>query len=380
MIVFKTTMKIIKKYKFTILLYTLLLVLFTGLNFQTSESATGFVAQKPDILIINHDVNKGVTKNLIDYLSTKCQIKDIEDHKKEDALFYRDVSYIIEIPKDYREDFLNGQNPEITVQSTGDYEASLASMILNKYARVSLAYQSQITDENELINAINDTLVEQTKTEITSHLDTTQLSKASFYFSFLNYSLLAGCVYVLCLVLSSYKDINVHKRTIISSMNYKKFNRQLLCSLSLVALMMWCFYIILSFVMVGDVMFSMNGLLYIANSFVFALCALSIAFLIGHLVQSRNAMNGIINVVALGSSFLCGAFVPAQFLPDSVLTVAHILPSYWYIQSNELIKTCEVFDITTLQPILINMGVIVLFIIGFVLITQVISLKKRKMA
>ena len=80
-----------------------------------------------------------------------------------------------------------------------------------------------------------------------------------------------------------------------------------------------------------------------------------------------------------GSSFLCGAFVPVKWLPDTILKIAHILPSYWYIQNNEAVKTLEVINLETLKPILINMGVVMLFALFFVIVTNMITKKKRKL-
>ncbi len=381
MIVFKTTCQIVKKYKITILLYTILLVLFTAMNFQTNESTATFEVVKPDVLIINNDKNIGVTKNLITYINQKCNVKEIEndEEKISDALFYRDVSYIIYIPNNYREDFLNGKNPKIDIKKTGDYESSLAEMLLNKYLDIASIYQSKVNDEEKLIDMINETLIQKTNTEITSSLDTNSLAKATFYFNFLNYSILAGCVYTLCLILSSFKKKSINKRTVISSMNYKVFNNKLLLSTFLVAIVMWIFYILLSFILVGKVMFTMNGLLYIANSFIFTICALSISLLIGNLVNDKNAINGIINVVALGSSFICGAFVSMELLPESLLKFAHILPSYWYIKTNEMIGSLEEYSLISIKPLLINMGVLVLFIILFIIIINLVTKKKMKM-
>ena len=161
-------------------------------------------------------------------------------------------------------------------------------------------------------------------------------------------------------------------------MNYKTHNRQLLVANTLLAIGLWIFYVVLSFILIGDVMFTTHGFMYMANSFVFTICAVTIAFLIGNLVINKNAINGIVNVVALGSSFLCGAFVPMEWLPDSVLKIAHILPSYYYISSNERLKSLEMFDFESMKPILMNMGIILLFTIGFVIATNVISKKKRR--
>ena len=206
------------------------------------------------------------------------------------------------------------------------------------------------------------------------------MKKATFYYNFTNYSILAGCVYVICLILSSFKEERIAKRTIISSMNYKKYNRYLLLSNSLFAIVLWFFYVVLSFILVGNVMFTEHGIIYIVNSFVFTICAVTIAILIGNLANNKNAINGIVNVIALGSSFLCGAFVPMEWLPDTVLKIAHILPSYYFISSNEMITQLEVVNFESMRPILFNMGIILIFTIIFAFITNIVSKKKRKIA
>ena len=251
-------------------------------------------------------------------------------------------------------------------------------MLLERYSKVANSYQKIITSEEELIGKVNETLEKQTQVEITSKLDTDQLQKASFYYNFTNYSILAGCVYVICLILSSFHEEKIAKRTIISSMSYHSHNRKLLVSNSLFAFFLWGMYVLLSFPLVGNIMFTMHGLVYIINSFLFTICALTIAFLIGNLVSNKNAVNGIVNVVALGSSFLCGAFVPMEWLPDTVLKIAHILPSYYYIKSNELLREIETVNLEALHEIIINMGIIVAFAIGFTIIANIVARKKRK--
>ena len=251
-------------------------------------------------------------------------------------------------------------------------------MLLERYIKTANLYKQNILDEDELIKKINETLAKQTDVEITSKLDSNSLNKASQYYNFANYSILAGCVYVICLILSSFKEKKIDKRTIVSSMNYKEHNRKLLLSNGLFACCLWIFYVAVSFVLIGDIMFSIHGLIYIINSFVFTICAITIAFLIGNLVNNKNAINGIVNVVALGSCFLCGAFVPMEWLPDFVLKIAHILPSYYYIKSNELVKSLEIVNFVSMQSIIINMGIVLLFSFGFVMITNMVTKRKRK--
>ena len=106
MTVFKTFLKILNKCKVPIIMYTTFLIGFGGFNMQTSENSTNFVASQPDVFIINHDKEEGVTKNLIAYIEKNCEIKEIKEDEQaiDDALFYRDVNYMIDIPEHYRED------------------------------------------------------------------------------------------------------------------------------------------------------------------------------------------------------------------------------------------------------------------------------------
>lgn len=379
MTVFRAFLKVLNKCRVPIIIYTVILIAFAGFNMQTSDNSTNFVATKPDVLIINNSSESKLITNFIDYIKSNCNIIDIKNNEEaiNDALFYRDVNYIIYIPINYKEDFFNGKNPVIEIKSTGDYQASFAEMILSRYIKVANTYCKNIKDEDELISKINDTLSKQVDIEITSKLDTNSLDRATFYYNFTNYSILAGCVYVICLILSSFKDTKIQKRTIISSMKYKEYNRKLLLSNSLFAITMWLFYVILSFILVGNIMFTMHGLMYIINSFVFTICALVIAFLIGNIILNKNAINGIVNVVALGSSFLCGAFVPMEWLPDSVLKIAHVLPSYYYISNNEIIKQLETFSIESFRPIIMNIAIIIVFTIVFFIISNIVSKSKK---
>ena len=316
MTVYKTFFKVVNKYKFLIIIYTAMLILFAGFNMQTSQNSTNFVAEKPDVLIINNDKEQKLSKNLVEYIEKNSNIVDIENDEeaRNDALFYRDVSYIIYIPENYSKDFLNGLNPEINIKSAGDAGSSYAEMMLTRYIKVANLYQKELQNEDELIKTINETLEKEAETEITSKLDTDNLSRAAFYYNFMNYSILAGCVYVICIIISSFREEKIRKRTVISSMNYKKFNRQLLVSNGMLAFILWFLYVVLSFILIGNIMFTTHGLILIANSFVFSICSLTMAFLIANLINNKNAINGIINVVALRFKLFMWCFCASRMV------------------------------------------------------------------
>ncbi len=378
MTVFKTFWKVVKKYKGTVLLYTIILLVFGIINMQTKESNINFVGTKPDILIINEDKEGKLSKNLENYLRKNCNCIELKQEEIDDALFYRKINYMIHIKKNYSKEIMENKNPEIDVKSTRDYNASLAELMLKRYVKVQNVYKTKIKNEEDLIQQINKNLKENTTVQISSKIDNKQVENASYYFSFASYSIMAVVIFVICLVLSSFKEKNVNKRTLTSSMNYKKYNRYLLIASLLYALVVWIIYIILGIIILKDIMLTPRGGIYALNSFCFTFTSLTLALLISNLVKDKNAVNGIVNIIALGSSFLCGAFVPQEFLPDNVLKIAHMLPTYFYISSNELLKKIEVINLKELQSIFQNCLIMFLFAIFFIIVNNRISKYKRK--
>lgn len=125
-------------------------------------------------------------------------------------------------------------------------------------------------------------------------------------------------------------------------------------------------------------MWSAQGAMLILSSLIFTVCVVALAFLLANIVKGRNALNGIVNVIGLGSSFLCGVFVPMSLLPDAVRAIAHVLPSYWYIEANNLIINLEEFSWEKLAPVLSCFLVVLGFALVFVIATNIISTHRRK--
>ena len=380
MTVFKTFFRIVNKLKPTIILYTALLIIFGAVNMKTSDNNINFVNSKPDILIINQDVNKGLTKNLIDYMKKNSNIVKVENNEEKinDSLFYREISYVIYIPKDYRKNVLLGKNPKLDIKKTDEYDAHLSEMMLKRYIKLQNIYNEEAGSEDELITLINDNINDDANIKITSKVDTSKTYNIAYYFNFASYSILAIIIYIICLVLCSFKEESISKRINISSINYKSHNNKILLASIVFSSIVWLLFVIIGVIVVGDIMFSIRGLISIINSFIFTFCALTLSILISSLTNNKNAISGIVNVIALGSAFLCGAFVPAEYLPNSVLNFAHILPAYYYINSNDLLKNIDVINISSMHPIIINMIIIIIFSILFIILNNVVTRKKRK--
>lgn len=379
MIVFKTILKILNKLKGLIILYTIMLISVTLVN-QTSGNVDSFEEVKPSVIIVNNDKSKnGVTNHFIKYLENHMEVKDIDignEEKIDDALFYRDVSLVVYIPDGFGDDLLDSKDVSVEYKISGDKGSSYGKMLVQNYFDSFNIYNIYY-DGDELFYRLDNALNLDVNVEVKSKIDTNSLSRMARFFNFLNYAILAGCVYSISMILASLKSENVRKRTIVSSYDYKKYNRIVLEACSIVIIGMWILYMILALIIFKDLFISMNGLWYVINSFVFSLCSLCIGFLIGNITQNKGAISGIVNVVSLGSSFLCGCFVPFEFMPDYVIKIAHIFPTYYFVINNEALKVMDNFSLSSVSPLIFNMGIVLIFGVCFVIITNYVSKKKQ---
>lgn len=380
MTVFKTFWKIVNKYKGTIILYTVMLISFGGINLASNDTTTTFTSTLPNIAIVNNDQKSVLTNNLISYLSENSKVVDIEndEEKINDALFYRDVSYVVYIPKNYTNDVLKGMNPTIDIKSTNDYTSSLEEMMLTDYLNLQNTYLKLTTDQAKLTNYINDTLKDKSEVVLTSKVDTKSFSKVSRYFNFASYSILAVVIFIITLVLTSFKEKTVNKRIVVSSMNYKKHSGLILKSSLLYALIVWVLFSLLAIILLGKSLLNIRGLLLSLNTLIFTLQALTFALLISSLVKNKDAIGGVVNVVALGSAFLCGAFIPSMYLPEKVVSISHIFPAYYYNNSNDLVTSLEVINLTTLKPFITNIMMMLVFMLVFIVLNNFVIKNKRK--
>ena len=379
MIVFKTILKILNKLKGLIILYTIMLISVTLVN-QSSDNVDSFEEVKPSVIIVNNDKSKnGVTNHFIKYLENHMEVKDIDignEEKIDDALFYRDVSLVVYIPDGFGDDLLDSKDVSVEYKISGDKGSSYGKMLVQNYFDSFNVYNNYY-DGDELFDRLDNALNVDVNVEVKSKVDTNSLSRMARFFNFLNYAILAGCVYSISMILASLKSENVRKRTIVSSYDYKKYNRIVLGACSIVIIGMWLLYMILALIIFKDLFISMNGLWYVINSFVFSLCSLCIGFLIGNITQNKGAISGIVNVVSLGSSFLCGCFVPFEFMPDYVIKIAHIFPTYYFVINNEALKVMDNFSLSSVSPLIFNIGIVLIFGVCFVIITNYVSKKKQ---
>lgn len=391
MIVFKTFWRIMKRYWWIVFIYVAILTSLSVINLKTAP-VTDFVDTKPEITIVSQDpsdlATKPFTKNFLNYLSKNTKIIDLKESETTDALFYQKISMILYLPKDLESKIISGQKITLDYRTSGNYTAELSKNLIKRYfelqrteifeSKNSSKEQSNILSEDseKIISSLNQRL-DQSPTVRLASKNATNLSKIAAFFNFASYTIMAIILYVTCFINASFNKSPVKKRTMVSSLHLKKYSFSLLLANSIFAFSVFALLTTLSFFVLGDIVLTPFFIFEILNILLYTLAALTLAELVSTFNLSRDAVSGVVNLLSLAPAFLSGAFVPTYFLPSFVLTIAHIFPTYWFIDTNNKITTMTEFNFSSFLTILPNLLVLVLFSIIFIVANLVLSKKKR---
>ena len=391
MIVFKTFWRIMKRYWWIVFIYVATLTSLSIINLNAAP-VTDFVDTKPEITIVSQNpsdlATKPFTKNFLNYLSKNTKIIDLKESETTDALFYQKISMILYLPEDLESKIISGQKITLDYRTSGNYTAELSKNLIKRYfelqrteifeSKNSSKEQPNILSEDseKIISRLNQRL-DQSPTVRLASKNATNLSKIAAFFNFASYTIMAIILYVTCFINASFNKSSVKKRTMVSSLHLKKYNFSLLLANSIFAFSVFALLTTLSFFVLGNIVLTPFFIYEILNILLYTLAALTLAELVSTFNFSRDAVSGVVNLLSLAPAFLSGAFVPTYFLPSFVLTIAHIFPTYWFIDTNNKITTLTEFNFNSFLTILPNLLVLVLFSIIFIVANLVLSKKKR---
>ena len=383
--VYKAFYKVILKNLNQIMIYVVVFIsLAVGLaNANTNSVDTNFTETKVKIAFINYDTNSTLVEGLKNYLSKNTSIMNIpEDTQKlQDALFFREVEYIVKVPKGFTEGILSGKAIQLEKTTVpGSTSGIYIDSIINKYLNTAKTYTSNMENlsDDKLLSYVENDLAQKTEVRLNNSVDeVSKNEKTAVYFNYLAYSLFAILILGVCSVMIVFNNTDLKKRNLCTPVKLKNMNFQLILANLSYAVLAWFAMIVTSFFMYGSYMFTGRGLLFLLNSFVFTFAALSISFLIGNIIKSKNAMSAASNVVSLGTCFISGVFVPQDFLGKSVLTLASFTPNYWYVKSNDSIASLVNFNMENLAPIFLNMLIVIGFAVAVLTVTLVVIKQKR---
>lgn len=349
--VFKTFIKITLKNLPTAMVYLIVFVIIAICIANSGKSESGFQETKLSVCVIDED-NTDASKALTEYIGSTNELVEIENDKDSilDALFYFRIQYVLTIKEGYEDKLSSGETQGLftNYQRPGSYSGILFESSLDEYISTVSAF---ITGGNELSDAVakaEDALsqeAEVTKETFSNEQDPDYSEKFAYYYQYLSYVLIMVVTNMLCPVLLTMNRKEIKNRTTCSSISMTKQTMQITLGSTLTFIAIWIVFVVIGFFM-NDGSLGERNWLAVLNSLVFMFVAAGITLLISSFAPGKNAVSMISNIIGLGMSFLCGAFVPQSLLGDGVLKAARFLPAYWYIRANNMLSgfSGEAFD------------------------------------
>lgn len=337
--VFKAFFKILNKNKTTMLVYMVIylaLIFMYSFNGQKNDTSD-FSKVSMEIGVENRDNGK-LGEALVSYLEKGNEIKEIPKGREEllDAMYYRDIQYVLIIPEDFTEKFLAGERDEVLEGTVvpGNNTAYLAEMEIDEFLQNLGMYIDGGYELKQAAQKTLDNMEKESKVEFLNVEDSETKPTAAYYFDYIPYIFLCVMVVSLSGVLMIFNEKDLDARNRCSSMSFFQRNLQMILGSVGIMLLEYGVFMTVAWIMYPDYMGSVRGILSMGNALIFMLVCLSIAFLAGRQAKDDGQLNMIANIVGLAFSFLGGVFVPIELMNKGMQKVAKFVPSYWYVSSN----------------------------------------------
>ena len=363
--VFKNYFKIVKAHGITLLIYTavflVLAMFFVNSNKDKSYSSV-------DVSIyVKDNAQTILSKNFYDFLDNNMEIVAMDEDMVEDNLFYEIVSAAVEIPKDF------DTTREVKYKSAPENMYAMACKEkINQYLNQVASYEAGGFSTEEASKFASEDMSKKIDVSIAGVSKDGIDEGVTIYFNFLNYLVLVQVILIVATIMTTYKKEPLNSRNKVSPVTKVSQNLQLWLGHVVSGLCIWAMYMVI-FIIIYKVKSPEVLRLLMLNSFVFTVVAVTLAILISKFVTNENALQGILNVVALGSSFLAGAFVPQELLSETTIKIAKFLPSYYYVRNNNILASDTQFS-----AISKNILIMLAFALGFFIISIFVKPNRRE--
>ena len=348
-----------------------------------TQNSTSFEAKNCNIVINDLD-NSPISQALTDYLTSIHSLTKVADFSAEtiqDNLYYQRIHYYLELPKGFSEKLLNGEHDTLyTYSMRADSAAGyFVTQQINSYVKTLYLYTEGGFLEQDAISSAKKALQSGNATSMVSYEEEsdTQNTGLMAYYQYLAYTILMILCSLIPPIMNTIKNKDVEARMSISKLPETKKNMCFSIACASFCFLIWLLFIVVSIAAFGPAaIFSKTGGLYVLNSLVFGLIAITISLIVGSFRLNENVISLIANIVALGMAFLCGVFVPQNYLGSNVLSASKFLPAYWYVKNvNMLAGSCgEVFSESSYWN---HLGIEALFLAALFCVYLVVVRRKR---
>lgn len=363
MTVFRCFLKMAQRNsKMVVLYFAIFLTISVSIQFATEgKSMDGFEEESLDLAVIDRS-GSVLAGELTQYLARHHHLVELPDDEDaiQEALFYRNVYYVVIIPAGSGEDAAcKVQTIKIPGTDSAYYVDQQISQFLN---RVRVLEAAGFSGQEIYERAAQ---IDRVQTEV-GMLDKNGHGGVQapyvFMFQYMPYIILSIICYVIGSIMIGFRSREVRRRMECSAMPPRRQNGQLVLGYLTLGGGIWLVCVLMPVLLYGkELLADPNMPLYMVNALAVTLVSLAISFTVGTLVRTEVVLSAVANVAALGMSFVCGVFVSMDVLGRGVKAAAQFLPFYWYESVNRILAMNTGFTQAQAWGIIEGLGIQGLF-------------------
>lgn len=361
------------------------LAIFLGIAIPITKLIPGaaepYYADSAEPIAVADSDNSIISKGLHDYLKKTQRVKNIETDTDsiQDALYFRDIEFLVSIPPGYGKSLLEGSVPVLNTTSVpNSYSGIYISMQIEQYLSFLRIYIAAGLSPQEAVQKTEEVM--NTKAEVSLVNDGKTLSqsyKFMFYYQYIPYMLLGILVQIIGLIFLSFNKEEVRRRTLCSSTTLRSRNIQLFFGCAVLGTAILLIVLVISFVLYGSEL-SQSGVFpwLLLNSLTFLIVSISLGFLVGSIAKNDNQLSALATSIAMIFSFLGGIFISQELMGSQVQKISRFIPTYWYIAINKILGYAQSTVNLETSSFIQNMGIQLAFAVAFFSLALAVSKRK----
>lgn len=374
---FKTSLKIVAAHRIYVLVYLMALSLL-GLNAgaaRSDDTSSQVKEATASVAVIDRD-GSTVSRGVKDYVESVGKVQPLEDSRQaiQDATAQNRISYILIIPAGYgqrlQEAARQGTEPP-RMDTVIGYESAAGSLMnahTDSYLGQVTGYLSTLTDDPaRAVTLAKETMNHSAPAKRIAQ-DATPLPHGFVvYAMFSFYPIMAFAIVTISTLMTSLGRRSVHSRLTAAPVSGRSRSLGTIGACLMIGLVGWLWIFGLGVANLGNsAVMTSTPLLGVVGAALgaYMLVAVSLGFLLGQVGLGHNAASAVANIGGLAMSFLSGAWVPTEWLPDAIVQASKFTPGYWAAQAISGAYTADSMSAAVIRPLLVDCGICTLFAVA----------------
>ena len=383
---FKTCVRVVAAHRLYILIYLVLLSVFgllTGMA-RSEDDSSQVTTATASVAVIDRD-GSTISRGIKDYVESVGKVQPLEDSTRaiQDATAQNRVNYVLIIPAGYGQQLQQATRQGIepprmdTVIGYESASGALMNVRTDSYTGQVADYLATLTDDPTRAVALAEETMSHSAPAERIDPDSTSLSHSFLvYARFSLYPLMAFAIVTISTLMTALGRRAVRSRLDAAPVSGGARNLELLDACLVVGVVGWLWILGLGVAVFGAGSVTTSApLLGVVGAALgsYMLVAVSLGFLVGQFGLGQNAANAVANIGGMALSFLAGAWVPIEWMPDAIARTARLTPGYWADQAISGAYNATSMSADVIRPLLVDCGICTLFAVAVLSVAMAVG-------